>query len=55
MICNLQITPYDKYASLVIRAKTDTVMEMLMKELHESISKPPKKLIHIKQHFGQQK
>eukprot|EP01121_Diplochlamys_sp_Union-15-3_P005239 TRINITY_DN15568_c0_g1_i1.p1 TRINITY_DN15568_c0_g1~~TRINITY_DN15568_c0_g1_i1.p1 ORF type:complete len:280 (-),score=34.03 TRINITY_DN15568_c0_g1_i1:5-778(-) len=33
VICNLQTTPYDKYASLVIRARTDYVMELLMNEL----------------------
>jgi NAD+-dependent protein deacetylase sirtuin 6 len=33
VICNLQKTPYDKYASLVIHAKTDDVMTRLMQEL----------------------
>jgi hypothetical protein len=47
VICNLQKTPYDKYASLVIRAKTDIIMKLLMKELDLSIPKPPKKLKHV--------
>jgi mono-ADP-ribosyltransferase sirtuin 6 len=44
VIVNLQITPYDKYAALVIRAKTDDVMNLLMKELKMKPSKPPKHL-----------
>jgi len=41
VICNLQKTPYDKYASLVIHAKTDQVMELLCKELNITIPSPP--------------
>lgn len=33
VIVNLQKTPYDKYASLIIRERTDKVMSLLMKEL----------------------
>lgn len=33
VICNLQVTPYDKYATLLIRARTDQIMELLMQEL----------------------
>jgi len=41
VICNLQKTPYDKYAALVIHAKTDTVMQLLFKELGYEIPAPP--------------
>lgn len=37
VIVNLQKTPYDNQASLRIYAKTDVVLEMLMKELNLSI------------------
>uniref|UniRef100_A0A6B2LEL2 Regulatory protein SIR2 homolog 7 n=1 Tax=Arcella intermedia TaxID=1963864 RepID=A0A6B2LEL2_9EUKA len=37
VICNLQKTPYDKYASLVIHAQTDLVMQLLFKELNLDI------------------
>lgn len=37
VIVNLQKTPYDKYAALVIRAKTDIVMDLLMEALGLSI------------------
>jgi len=39
IIVNLQKTPYDKYASLIIRARTDHVMELLTKELGLSVPK----------------
>ena len=38
-IVNLQKTPYDKYAALVIRARTDIVMDLLMEELGLRIPK----------------
>jgi len=41
VICNLQKTPYDKYAALVIRAKTDHVMELLFQELALVIPSKP--------------
>jgi len=44
VICNLQKTPYDKYAALVIHAETDMVMQLLFKELDLEIPKPPTKL-----------
>jgi len=44
VICNLQKTPYDKYASLVIYAKTDHVMELLCQELSITIPSPPYEL-----------
>jgi NAD-dependent SIR2 family protein deacetylase len=37
VIVNLQKTPYDSQASLIIRAKTDQVLEMLMEDLGYSI------------------
>ena len=33
VICNLQKTPIDQYATLVIHAKCDDIMELLMKKL----------------------
>jgi NAD-dependent SIR2 family protein deacetylase len=44
VICNLQKTPYDKYAALVIHAETDKVMKLLFKELNLEIPSPPKSL-----------
>jgi len=44
VICNLQKTPYDKYAALVIHAKTDDVMTLLMEELKLEIPKPPEEV-----------
>jgi len=44
VICNLQKTPYDKYAALVIHAKTDTVMQLLFKELGYEIPARPTKI-----------
>jgi NAD-dependent SIR2 family protein deacetylase len=43
IICNLQRTPYDKYAKLVIRTETDNLMIMLMEELGLDIPCPPTK------------
>ena len=37
VICNLQATPLDHLAALVIHAKCDTVMELLMKKLNYQI------------------
>jgi len=37
VIVNLQKTPYDAYASILIHARTDEVMELLMKELNIQI------------------
>jgi len=39
VIVNLQKTPYDKLASLIIHAPTDTVMQLLFKELEMEIPK----------------
>ena len=48
VICNLQKTPYDRYAALVIREKTDVILDLLMKELSLNVNSPPKQL-NIKQ------
>eukprot|EP01125_Pyxidicula_operculata_P019161 TRINITY_DN6922_c0_g1_i1.p1 TRINITY_DN6922_c0_g1~~TRINITY_DN6922_c0_g1_i1.p1 ORF type:complete len:322 (-),score=59.43 TRINITY_DN6922_c0_g1_i1:228-1193(-) len=45
VICNLQKTPYDKYAALVIRARLDVIMEKLMKLLSLDIPSPPTKIV----------
>lgn len=37
VICNLQKTPLDSYASLVIHAKCDDMIELLMKKLNMAI------------------
>ena len=37
VICNLQKTPIDQYATLVIHAKCDDIMELLMKKLGYTI------------------
>ncbi|KAL6075248.1 NAD-dependent protein deacetylase sirtuin-7 [Balamuthia mandrillaris] len=39
VIVNLQKTPYDKYASMVIRGRTDEVMRIVMKELEVPVYK----------------
>jgi len=41
IICNLQKTPYDKYAKIVIHAPTDVVMTKLMEELGLPIPEGP--------------
>jgi len=44
VICNLQKTAMDKYASLVIHAKCDDIMVMLMQKLGFQIPKWNKKV-----------